>query len=179
MPFQFQCPHCRQVLQGDASQASQVCHCPNCGQQFVIPQPVDPSRSAPPTSFDGTAPEPAHAGANQQVTSEGFPVVSPHVRSNPFASSGPKMYQIPCPKCPDNRMLETPAEMLGQEAICPHCGHQLRLREVDSIEYKQAQEEERDRKERRAGKAWLNWAIVIVILTIALVIGLIMAATPS
>lgn len=97
---------------------------------------------------------------------------------NPFGKQEEiTVYHIPCPKCPDNRLLETPREMLGQEAICPYCGTQLKLSEKKSIEYKQQKSEELDRKDRKAGKAWLNWAIVFVVLVVIGLVALIVGSS--
>jgi transcription elongation factor Elf1 len=177
MSFQFQCPHCQQILEGDPAQASQMCQCPTCGQQFIIPAPLDPAdaglhAAASSASLPASSPESPAGG-------ESFPEVIPGVKSNPFAPPGPKMYHIPCPQCPDQRLLETPAEMLGQDAICPYCGVRLRLRENDSLEYKRQRQEEIERKERKAGRAWLNAAIVFVVLTVIALLGLFMMATPD
>jgi hypothetical protein len=82
--------------------------------------------------------------------------------------TGPKMLHIPCP---EGHVLETPPEMLGEEVICPHCGRQFMLREKDSQEYKRKKKEEAERRDIRAGKRWLTWAVVI---SAAVLIGLIL-----
>jgi len=71
--------------------------------------------------------------------------------------------------CPNGHELETPREMLGEEAMCPHCGVQFRLRLEESREYSKAREESRERKEMQAGKTWMYWAIAVAI---AAVMGL-------
>jgi hypothetical protein len=65
--------------------------------------------------------------------------------------------------CPNGHELETPVDMLGQDALCPHCQAQFRLRMRDTTEYK----EEQLRKEQEFNRKWLRWAIVT-----AVVIGL-------
>ncbi len=65
--------------------------------------------------------------------------------------------------------------MLNQDVLCPHCQVQFRLREKDSVEYKRRRELERQRREQKAGKNWLNFAIVaavIVVLGLAILIAL-------
>lgn len=57
--------------------------------------------------------------------------------------------------CPNGHQLETPLDMIGQEVLCPHCGIQFLLRNEDSIEYHQQQEE----LEQRRAQFWFNWAI--------------------
>jgi DNA-directed RNA polymerase subunit M/transcription elongation factor TFIIS len=194
MTFQFQCPHCQQILEGDPSQASQACQCPTCQQQFIIPAPAPaapapprapapfaaPPAAAPPAPAIHTAGPPtpqAEPSPPQGPASEGFKI-NRKGESNPFGKKPEVIvYHIPCPKCPDNRLLETPKEMLGQEAICPYCGTQLKLTEKRSIEYKQKKKEELDKKDRKAGKAWLNWAIVFVVLVVIGVAALIFGSS--
>lgn len=57
--------------------------------------------------------------------------------------------------CPNGHELETPLEMIGQEVLCPHCGVQFLLRNEDSVEYRQQQED----LEHRRAQFWFNWAI--------------------
>jgi uncharacterized membrane protein YvbJ len=73
--------------------------------------------------------------------------------------------------------LETPEEMLGQEVMCPHCNTQFQLRESDSVEYKRKRDIERERRERKVGNAWFNWAIVCAVLVIIGLIFLIISAS--
>ena len=56
--------------------------------------------------------------------------------------------------------------MLGQEALCPFCQAQFRLRLEDSVEYREEKAKERALREIRAGQLWLRWAI-----TAAVVVG--------
>jgi hypothetical protein len=56
--------------------------------------------------------------------------------------------------------------MLGQDVLCPHCQVQFRLREKDSVEYKRRRDQELERRERKAGKMWLNYAIIAAVLVV-------------
>jgi hypothetical protein len=64
---------------------------------------------------------------------------------NPMGQpAGPKLWHIPCPK---GHELEVPEEMLGQDAMCPHCSVQFHLRERDSVEYKRQKQQELELKD--------------------------------
>ncbi len=61
--------------------------------------------------------------------------------------------------CPSGHELETPRDMLGQDAMCPYCQVQFRLRFEDSVEYRQQKAEEEELRLSRSAKAWLHWSI--------------------
>ncbi|MCA9165999.1 MAG: hypothetical protein KDA62_23590, partial [Planctomycetales bacterium] len=84
------------------------------------------------------------------------------------------LYHIPCP---NGHELETPADMLGQDVLCPHCNVQFRLREKDSVEYKRQRREESIRRERKLGNVWLNWAITIAVVVVLGLLILILSGT--
>lgn len=165
MAFQFQCPQ-GHLLEGDESQAGQTCHCPTCGMAFIIPAPL----AAPVESFVPSFTAPDHPTS--------FPTVGPGVKTTlPGLATEPALYHIPCP---NGHELETPPDMFNQDVLCPECGVQFRLRERDSIEFKRKQQEEQERKDAAAGKAWFNWAIVIAVLVlIFLVVLMILTADRS
>lgn len=89
-----------------------------------------------------------------------------------FGDAGQRdLLHIPCPK---GHPLETPREMLGQDAMCPFCQSQFRLRLEHSQEYQREKAERRERRERKLGKAWLHWTIataVVVILGVILLVA--------
>jgi hypothetical protein len=126
-------------------------------------QPANPFQPPPATSAKSTAPEPA-------------PVAE--TPPEPAKEPEPKkevLYHIPCP---NGHELEVPQEMLEQEAMCPHCQAQFRLRKKNSVEY---QEERRKRAESRAenaGDIWLKGAIVMaVIVVIGLIVMIVMSSS--
>ncbi len=92
----------------------------------------------------------------------------------------PILLHIPCPK---GHELETPEEMLDQEVLCPHCKAQFVLRRTNSVEYKRKREEEERLKEFKAGRFWLNMAIVAVVLVllglVTLIVVRVMMRTPA
>ena len=79
--------------------------------------------------------------------------------------------------CPNGHELETPRDMLDQEALCPHCGVQFRLRAADSIEHKTKLQKQIERQEYKAGKAWLNRAIVVAVMVLVGLLLLILATS--
>jgi Zn finger protein HypA/HybF involved in hydrogenase expression len=192
MAFQFQCPQCANVLQAEEFQAGQQSYCPMCGAMFLIPAPfIAPVSPQTPAAPYGTAaypmgpgPSPGfpQAGPAPAPASPGFPTVGPGAGGRTGASPPqpsapafelrePELLHIPCPQC--KQLLETPLEMLDQDVLCPHCQAQFQLRRRDSIEFKRKKEQEAQIKEFKAGKTWLNLAIVAVILVVLFLGGLI------
>ena len=160
--FQFQCPQ-GHLLQGDESQAGQTINCPVCQMLFIIPAPIG---AAP-------APQPEPPAPQVQVGSGGpaTPAVDPMAPPPP-----PELLHIPCPA---GHILDTPLDMLDQEVLCPKCGVQFRLREKDSVEFKQKKAEQEEVRMAKLGKAWLTYSIVAVVLVMLLLVGLILLQANS
>ncbi len=78
--------------------------------------------------------------------------------------------------CPAGHELETPRDMLGQDALCPFCQTQFQLRLEDSVEYRKEQEEAQIRREMQLGKSWMYWSIGIAVAVVMGVIVLIVIA---
>lgn len=185
MSFQFQCPHCANVLQAEEFQAGQQSYCPMCRAMFLIPVPfIAPALPAAPAATYGTAAYPMGPGPSPSFPqvgpapappSPGFPSVGPgaggragmpppQAPAPAFELREPDLLHIPCPQCKE--MLETPVEMLDQDVLCPHCQAQFQLRRRDSVEFKRKKEQEAQIKEFKTGKTWLNLAIVAVVLVV-------------
>jgi DNA-directed RNA polymerase subunit M/transcription elongation factor TFIIS len=193
MAFQFQCPHCQNILQGEESQAGLQCQCPICSKPFIIPHAVAPQVAAPqaspalpeacaspglPETHDDRSSEPPSPRPFPLIDTRGRPSGSPATPPVPpvaFEAKDPDILHIPCPEC--KQVLETPVEMLDQDVMCPHCQAQFRLRRRDSQEYKRKKAQELQLKEHKAGRAWLNWAIVAVILVLLFFAFLIFSST--
>ena len=169
MAFQFLCPQ-RHLLQADESEVGQQMQCPYCGVVFLVPQPL--SSAAP-----GPSPPAPPASPESEPQAPGFPGIQtePRVGQAPAAVAGePSEFELPTAAdlpivhvvCPNGHSLETPQEMLGQEALCPFCQVQFRLRLEESVEYREEKAKEQERREIRAGQLWLRWAI-----TAAVVVG--------
>jgi glutaredoxin len=183
------------VLQAEEFQAGQQSYCPLCGAVFLIPAPyvAPPSPPSPnlpyggaafPTgpapSFPAMGPAPSAAtpgsptvGPAPSPPAPGFPAVGPGAANQvplpppptpTFELREPELLHIPCPQC--KKMLETPVEMLDQDVLCPHCQAQFQLRRRDSVEFKRKKEQEAQIREFKAGKTWLNLAIVVVVLVV-------------
>jgi hypothetical protein len=167
-------------------------------------EPAEPEPTPPPGLFGDAAPPSLGAGgapdfswAQQpapgyepqpgpppQEQAGGFPGIRVDADVAGGGSGGPSVADLPGGAqivhviCPSGHELETPREMLGQDALCPYCQVQFRLRFEDSTEYRRQKEEERELREIKAGKAWLQWSIaaaVVVIFGIILMIVVVMA----
>jgi hypothetical protein len=142
MSFQFECPN-GHLLEGTPDQAGQQCNCPTCGMLFIIPDPVEEEQGE-------TGPWPGVGGRRKKGLGD-------------LAPKGPELLHIPCP---NGHELETPPEMLDQEVLCPHCQAQFTLRRKNSVEFKRQEEEARIIKEVKMGNAWMQGAIIAVILIV-------------
>ncbi len=151
------------------------------------PPPLQPPQEAAPAF---PPPEPPAAGFQPPATEsqvEAGMSDFPGIRTEPKAGRGgaatdvPTTFETPGAAdlpivhviCPNGHQLETPREMLDQEALCPFCQAQFRLRLQDSVEYREEQAKEQARREMRAGQLWLRWAIaaaVVVVLGLILLI---------
>jgi len=79
-------------------------------------------------------------------------------------------------RCPNGHELETPREMLGQEALCPFCRAQFVLRMEESREYMAYKAAEEARRQERLGKLWLRWAIAAAVVVVLMMVVLIVLA---
>lgn len=155
MVFQFQCPQ-GHLLEAEPSQAGQHCQCPVCGQEFLIPAPIEQTAFATPVQEAPAAPGPPSVSEVPPLEAG----VAPGALSE---LAGPRLLHIPCPS---GHELEVPPDMIGQDVLCPHCQVQFRLREQDSVEYKRRKQEELELKDYKAGKTWFMWAVIFAILVV-------------
>jgi hypothetical protein len=171
--FQFQCPN-GDLLQADESQVGQTCACPLCHVHFLVPGPLavpHASDSAFPVT-EPAAPEdaaPDFPFTDDELTQPDSEPAAAQAEAIPVVGERePELLHI---SCPNGHVLETPAEMLDQEALCPHCRTQFRLLRKDSVEYRRQKQLELQRRERRRSEAWLGIAItVVVVVAIAVLI---------
>ena len=175
MVFQFQCPQ-GHVLQGNETDVGQQSQCPMCGEIFLIPSPLGQSGTefVEPTVQD-QAPIQEQFAIKEEVAVEpeinisvndpGTPAV-PSV-ADPVVDDAPELLHI---DCPNGHELEVPREMLNQDALCPKCEVQFRLRESDSVEYQRKRQVEMETRERRIENAWLNWTIALGIFVVLFLI---------
>ena len=105
--------------------------------------------------------EEAHA---EEVHAEEVNVVDQHAEA---------VVHIPCP---NGHQLETPRELLGEDAMCPICQAQFRLCLESSIEYRRHRAEKFEQRERQIGNQWMNAAIIAAVVVLGTVIFLIAAA---
>jgi hypothetical protein len=120
--------------------------------------PAEAASPAEELGFAGirTAPE-LHVAGGSSAPAEA-PVIGPAAQAE-----ANRILHILCPK---GHELETPADMIGQDAMCPHCQLQFRLRFEDSLEYKEERRKERERREMAFGRRALQWAIVAAVLVL-------------
>lgn len=144
MAFQFYCPN-GHLLQGHESQMGQQSQCPMCGAMFVVPV-MNTGGAAPPQQ---QVPPPTQPAAQQQPA-------APAKAAEPEKPPEPKVYHI---ACPNGHLLETPDDILGQQALCPYCNVQFELRVEDSEEFKKEQESERRRREEEMNERWVKYSI--------------------
>ena len=132
------------------------CQCPQCGTAFIIPTVQSPGQPQPQQ-------EPAPLRAQQaleQLAAAEKQQPAAAAQQEDFASGqyegeiqDEELLHIPCP---NGHELDTPLDMIGQRAMCPHCGAEFRLKREKSREYLQQQEI----LERRRAKFWFQLAIV-------------------
>lgn len=186
MPFQFNCPQ-GHLLSAEPNQAGQHVECPICKTQFAIPAPPAVAAPTPPPVTPPPAPpfSPPPPADGLSDDGDGFDPLGgvddelPAGDDDGIESGGGTfgdidVYSIPCP---NGHVLETPVEMLGQHAMCPHCQSQFELREEDSKEYKERRAREIEKQDAIVGEKWLKRAmwiagIVIAGLLIMVIIGM-------
>ncbi len=181
MTFQFLCPQ-GHLLQGEEAHMGMECQCPQCGTAFIIPTVVHGAEAtveemiAP---FEPPAPafeRPADAvpDAPPIAASESLEDGASNLEFSQLAEEELKqaavaetMLHIPCP---NGHELETPPEMVGQRARCPHCGVEFRLRRDKSVEYMRQQEI----IDRRRARMWFQLSIIaasfVVVVLLAMLI---------
>jgi hypothetical protein len=176
MTFQFLCPH-GHLLQGEEAHMGMQCECPQCGVAFIIPtvergagsvgasSPQAPDLGLAPVDDVGSL---AGIGAVREdpAAIEGLDVGAADPSDFPAdelnTSLDETLLHIPCP---NGHELEVPMDMVGQKAMCPHCGAEFRLKRERSIEYIFQQEA----VDRRRGEFWLRMAIIA-----AFVVGIVL-----
>ncbi len=171
MAFQFLCPQ-GHVLQGEQSQTGQKCKCPYCQTEFLVPaaavtdaapaanDQIAPPPKGPPDAFPGIS----VGGPRQGVAEDTVPK---------FGDAAPEQQSLLHIPCPNGHVLETPREMLGNDAICPFCNVQFRLRLENSEERRRQNEEQQARRDNKLATAWMNWAIAAAVVVVFGLIGLI------
>ncbi|HEX4148736.1 MAG TPA: hypothetical protein VHY20_07105 [Pirellulales bacterium] len=172
MPFQFYCPQ-GHLLEGHESQMGQQSQCPLCGSVFLVPmlpQSAPPAAAAGPAlDFTSAPPPPAPPEAAAPPPEEPPPTEPAKVEEPPQ----PRVYRIACPK---GHILETPSDMIGQQALCPYCNTQFELRVEDSVEYQEEQAAAKLRREEEINKLWFKWSIRAAIFVVVMFVGMMVYA---
>jgi hypothetical protein len=142
------------------------------------PQPPAPAGFYPPaTPVPGpenpfaAGPAPAAAPA---APAEPAPAVAEPVAEKPATPEEPRVVRI---LCPNSHELHTPMDMIGQEALCPECGAQFRLRYEDSLEYAEERRAAQARRDEAFNKGALKWSIVAaVVVVLALIVMIVISS---
>jgi hypothetical protein len=100
-------------------------------------------------------------------------MAGPAINVGPAGSPTKKEETLLHIPCPNGHELEVPSEMLEQEALCPTCQVQFRLRAKDSVEHKRRQQEAYERRQHKLGQAWLNWSVGIAVVVVLGLLALI------
>lgn len=106
--------------------------------------------------------------AAPSFTGVGDAPATPAVEAPPEKKE-PRVYRIPCPK---GHELQTPEDMLGQDALCPICQEQFTLRYEGSIEFHEERAAAEARRQERINKAALRWSIGAAVFVICGLIGM-------
>ena len=154
--------------------------------QPTAPQPVAPLRPGPPPLPipQPVVPEesPQEAAEVDEPSAEGeTDFLTAGSRRTPIRrpmAAMPTRPTQPIPSvlhvlCPKGHSLETPREMLGQDAICPHCDTEFRLCYETSIEYRKEKEAQEEEEEIEVGNVWMNFSIIAAVVVILGIIFLI------
>jgi glutaredoxin len=175
MSFQFQCPN-GHLLEADESQSGQTCTCPHCSISIVIP--ASPASASQPSTVPTPPPAPEAVSGVPEIYPEfdagNVGRTTKSVTINPDDEAAEKLLHIPCPK---GHILDTPLDMLGEDVLCPHCETQFRLLERNSVEFQRKNELEERRKEARANKFWLNFAIIAAVVFVLGLLIMIIASS--
>jgi hypothetical protein len=199
MAFRFYCPQ-GHVLEGDESQMGQHSQCPLCGTLFVVPTVAqgvfaghDLSTPQPawgagawPAAPSGTAtieippdwPSPGYGSAEPAAEEPPLIRVEPRQGASAAAAPAPEV-EKPAPvvhiPCPRGHELETPREMIGQDAQCPVCQAEFRLRLEDSVEHRAQEAEKLRQRDERFNRFCIKFAIGALVLVILMVAGVFIA----
>jgi uncharacterized Zn-finger protein len=187
MAFQFSCP-CGGLLQAEPSQIGQQCRCPYCNTVLVVP--ADPLGGSPapqqPEGWGGPQFGPGAGGfpgvgpPSEHSPEQAAPVGlqdAPQSPASPFDPTGRdaenQLLHIPCP---NGHVLDVDPEMIGQDVLCPYCEARFTLQKSNSLEHLRREEIEQARRDAKAGKLWLTWAVIFAVL-VFLGLGIAIAAS--
>jgi hypothetical protein len=186
---QVQCPMCGQLLivpmppQAPGYAPGPPGYGPMPGQPgFPGQQYPDPAYQQMPYQQPGMYQQP---GAYQQPAyqqpgppAEAFPNIvteeqeeaAPAEPEKPV-DTRPPVVRIPCPA---GHELQTPIDMVGQDALCPYCNVQFTLRYEDSLECKEQQAEAQRHRDEQMNKFWLKWSMIAGGVVVVSILGMIL-----
>lgn len=133
-------------LEAEEAQAGKASRCPACGESLIVPGP------------DGSLVSEEQTLAEEAAEASG--------------DSGEGL-TIPCPK---GHPLHASRWQLDKPVVCPVCETLFELREKDSLEARRRLAIEREARQKRIERQWLQLGIVGALLLGAVVGGLIIWA---
>ena len=133
-------------LEAEEAQAGKASRCPACGESLLVPGP------------DGSIVSEEQTLAEEAAEAAGEPETT---------------LTIPCPK---GHVLHAPRWQLGKPVVCPVCETLFELREKDSLEARRKAAIDREERQKRLERQWLQLGIAGALLLGALVGGLIIWA---
>ena len=201
---QCMCPYCQSVfLVPEPPRAVSLAFPPGLSQTPTPPPSLDQPRAAPPPGLElppiqqsaeppqASFQPPAEFEAPSSVQGKPFPNIqteppaaeSPAIE-NAAPETPPEVPEAARPElpaivhilCPSGHELETPREMLDQEALCPYCQVQFLLRYEDSQEYRQEKIEQMRKREEAIARMWIRCSIAAAVLVVVGVIVMIVMA---
>lgn len=92
----FNCPHCEQELEVDASGAGSQIECPSCGETITIPQP-EAGMIKPPVGVQSTPAAPDRAHPVNPIASSAAAKVEMHLKVDSNKSAGMLITKAPVP----------------------------------------------------------------------------------
>lgn len=199
MNWTEECLKCGFLLSGDDAYRGRTVKCPKCKQPVAIPaaddggdydlSPLSPEEQA---RLDAEMP-PAEAASDRQsgpqlnIRTKGRRVGKVKVRSgggvgelpdlgggatfDPTGLSPEAVVHLPCPK---GHVLEIERSLMGNWAMCPHCGEQFEMLLKNTQEYQRDQQMKEQREIARSSQKWMNYAIVAIVLVV-IFLGLLIA----
>lgn len=133
-------------LEAEEAQAGKASRCPACGESLIVPGP------------DGSI------VSEEQTLAE---------EAAEAAGESAETLTVPCPK---GHALHAPRWQLDKAVVCPVCETLFELREKDSLEARRRTAIEREARQKRIERQWLQLGIAGALLLGAIVGGLIIWA---
>ncbi|MEX0866811.1 MAG: hypothetical protein WD030_05595 [Pirellulales bacterium] len=204
MNWTEECLKCGFLLSGDDAYRGRTVKCPKCKQPVAIPadddggdyglSPLSPEEQAkldaeipPAEAPGGSASGPqlnirtkgrrvgkVRVGKGKVRTGGGgddLPALADGATFDPTGLSPEALVHLPCP---NGHVLEIERSLMGNWAMCPHCGEQFEMLLKNTQEHQRDQQMKEQREIARSSRQWMNYAIVAIVLVV-IFLGLLIA----